>query len=164
MKETSALSDIEKIRTEFVEKIGMVAQGEGLPRIAGRVFGLLVFDGEPQAFGDLSERLQVSRGSISSSVRLLEERGLIKRTSKLGARQDFFQLAPNAWATMIEGAKKRTSAAHSEIATTIDELPFDATSIRERLGDYANFYQSIDDGLGVALKSINKRRSTDAST
>lgn len=158
------MSDIDQIRTEFVEKIGMVAQGEGLPRIAGRVFGLLVFDGEPQAFGDLTARLQVSRGSISSSVRLLEERGLIRRTSKLGERQDFFQLAPNAWSTMIEGAKKRTSAAHTEIATTIEELPASATSIRERLGDYANFYQSIDDGLAVALKSINEPRSKGTSS
>ena len=156
------MANTEAIRTEFVEKIGMIAQTEGLPRIAGRVFGLLVFDGEALAFGDLAERLQVSRGSISSSVRLLEERSLIKRMSRAGERQDFFQLAPNAWATMLEATKKRAAAAHSEIIATIEELPEDATAVRARLGDYANFYQSIDDGLKVALSSVGARRSKDA--
>lgn len=143
------MTETKSARAEFAEKIGMISQGEGLPRIAGRVFGLLVFDGEALAFGELAERLQVSRGSVSSSVRLLEERGLIRRIARPGERQDFFQPARAPYATMVEGARKRTSAARDEIGMTIAELPASADGVRTRLRDYADFYRSIDDALGA---------------
>jgi DNA-binding transcriptional regulator GbsR (MarR family) len=59
---------IDAIRSEFIEKTGLISQAEGLPRIAGRVFGLLIFDGDMVSFGDLATRLQVSRASISTSI------------------------------------------------------------------------------------------------
>ncbi|MDG1076042.1 MAG: ArsR family transcriptional regulator, partial [Planktotalea sp.] len=65
------------VRTDFIEKTGLITQAEGLPRIAGRVFGLLIYDGDVVSFGDLATKLQVSRASISTSIRILEERGLV---------------------------------------------------------------------------------------
>ena len=62
--------DIAQIREDFIERIGVMVQGEGFPRIAGRVLATLVFDGERASFGELAEGLGVSRGSISSSVRV----------------------------------------------------------------------------------------------
>ena len=63
----------EQVRSDFIEKVGVIVQSEGFPRIAGRVLATLVYDGERVSFGALADRLEVSRGSISSSVRLLEE-------------------------------------------------------------------------------------------
>ena len=80
----------ETARADFIEKIGVIAQTEGLPRIAGRVLAMLLYDGERVSFGQLAEALQVSRGSVSSSVRMLESQQLIKRVAKAGDRQDYF--------------------------------------------------------------------------
>lgn len=146
----------DEIRGDFIEKIGLVGQAEGLPRIAGRIFGMLVFDGTVMSFSDLSDHLNVSRASISTSVRLLEERGLIKRTGKAGERQDFFQLAPNAYATMLSGAQKRTLAAKAEIDTTIAELSNDSEA-RARLCEYAEFYVAVETGLGTALAALQAK-------
>ncbi|MDG1067192.1 MAG: MarR family transcriptional regulator [Sulfitobacter sp.] len=74
------------VRADFIEKSGLISQAEGLPRIAGRVFGMLIFDGDMISFGELATRLQVSRASISTSIRILEERGLVKRMTKAGER------------------------------------------------------------------------------
>ena len=150
----SDLQSIEAVRSEFIEKMGLITQAEGLPRIAGRVFGMLIFDGEMVSFGDLAKRLQVSRASISTSIRLLEERGLVKRMTKPGERQDYFQLAPNPYATMLEGLQKRTRSTMDEIAQTINGLPetADATG---RLTAYANFYASMESAIAVALNELN---------
>ncbi len=147
-------TDIESVRIDFIEKTGLITQAEGLPRIAGRVFGMLIFDGEVVSFGDLAKRLQVSRASISTSIRLLEERGLVKRMTKPGERQDYFQLAPNPYATMLAGIQKRTQATMSEIAQTIGNLPKEAEAIG-RLTAYANFYASMDSAVAVALDELN---------
>ena len=141
------------VRSEFIEKVGLITQAEGLPRIAGRVFGLLVFDGAAVSFGDLAEKLEVSRASISTSVRLLEERGLVKRIAKSGKRQDFFQLAPNPYATMLLISQKRMCSTRDEILQTINGLP-QSSEARSRLTDYAAFYDAINAGLGMALDEL----------
>lgn len=142
------------IRTEFIEKTGLATQAEGLPRIAGRVFGMLIYDGEVVSFGDLATKLQVSRASISTSIRILEERGLIKRVTKPGERQDFFQLAPNPYATMLEGLQKRNRTIQQDIAQTIHSLPADADAVG-RLTAFADFYASLDAAIAVALVKVN---------
>jgi DNA-binding transcriptional regulator GbsR (MarR family) len=143
------------VRSDFIEQTGLISQAEGLPRIAGRVFGLLIFDGDAVSFGDLAKRLQVSRGSISSSIRILEERGLIKRTSKPGVRQDYLQLAPNPYATMLAGIQKRNRVIKDDIAQTINRLPADADAVK-RLQNHANFYASLDAAIGLALSELDK--------
>lgn len=146
---------VDAIRTEFIEQTGLISQAEGLPRIAGRVFGLLIFDGKAVSFGDLATRLKVSRGSISSSIRILEERGLIKRSSRPGERQDYLQLAPNPYATMLEGIQKRNRVIKDDISRTIDSLPAGAEAVA-RLVAHANFYASLDAAIGVALSELAK--------
>lgn len=142
------------VRTDFIEKTGLITQAEGLPRIAGRVFGLLIYDGDVVSFGDLATKLQVSRASISTSIRILEERGLVKRVTKPGERQDFFQLAANPYGTMLEGIQKRNRSIQNDIAQTIQSLPADADAIG-RLTAYADFYASLDAAVAVALNKLN---------
>ncbi len=45
--ETSSMID------EFVERFGLIAQAQGLSRIAGRIMGLIIIEGGPISFGDL---------------------------------------------------------------------------------------------------------------
>ncbi|PUB14902.1 GbsR/MarR family transcriptional regulator [Yoonia sediminilitoris] len=147
-------------RAEFIEKIGLITQAEGMPRIAGRVFGMLIFDGEAASFGDLATRLQVSRGSISSSIRLLEERGLVKRIAKPGDRQDYFQLAPNPYVSMLEGVQKRARSTRDEITHTINALPAGSDAIN-RLQEYANFYAKTAAAIGTVINALHTSKACD---
>lgn len=149
----SEQANIDALRIDFIEKTGLATQAEGLPRIAGRVFGLLIFDGDLVSFGDLATKLQVSRASISTSIRILQERGLIKRMTKPGERQDYFQLAPAPYATMLMGLQKRHRAIQTDIAQTIKALP-QGSGAADRLGAYFDFYASLDTAFSVALSQI----------
>jgi DNA-binding transcriptional regulator GbsR (MarR family) len=149
---------IEQVRTDFIEQMGLARQADGLPRIAGRLLGLLIFDGEAVSFGDLATRLKVSRGSISSNIRILEERGLIKRTSKPGERQDYLQLAATPYSAMLEGIQKRNRSLQNEIAKTIQKLPTDAGPIN-RLQDLADFHTALELAFGLVLSELNKSKS-----
>lgn len=160
MAETAPISET---RADFIEKIGLITQAEGLPRIAGRVFGLLIFDGDVVSFGDLATRLQVSRGSISSSIRLLEERGLVKRIAKPGDRQDYFALAPDPYVTMLDGVRRRTRSTIGEIAATVDALPVGAEATA-RLLALKGFYASLDSAIGMAIRDIDSTTDTAIST
>ncbi len=115
---------------------------------------MLNFDGDMVYFGDLATCLHVSRAS--TSIRTLEERGLVKRMSKPGERQDFFQLAQNPYATMLLSIQERIQATRDEIAQTIGSLPADADA-KDRLSAYAEFNASLDSSVAVALDQLNTK-------
>ena len=87
----------------FVEEFGIVFEQTGLPRMAGRIFGwLLISDPPHQSTDQLTEALMASRGSISTTTRLLIQIGLIERLSLPGVRHDYFRLRPDAWQRLIK--------------------------------------------------------------
>lgn len=137
------MADQAKVRAEFIEKVGLIAQGENLPRIAGRVLGLLIFDGQAVSFGSLADELQVSRGSISTSTRTLIDRGLIKRVTKPGERQDYFQLGERPYATMMRNARLSFDRSKAEVEATVAQLSDGAA--RDRVRAYAEFYSALSD-------------------
>src|SRR5690606_21420618 len=69
-----ALSDTDGV-TRFIEQMGMSAQADGVPRIAGRIFGYFVINGGPISFTQLAQELQVSRASVSTNLRILASIG-----------------------------------------------------------------------------------------
>lgn len=128
---------------EFVERLGLIAQADGLPRIAGRIMGLLVIHGGPFSFAELAERLKVSRGSISTNTRLLENLGVIERVTKAGQRQDYFQLRPQPYMELLRGSLGRLYKARDAVADTRHRLSADWGDARKRLADLGDFYNSM---------------------
>lgn len=98
---------------EFVERMGLIAEGDGLSRIAGRIMGLMIIDGGPLSFTELAEQLAVSRGSISTNTRFLEHLGVIERVARRGDRQDYFQLATAPYVRLLQGSVDRAMKALS---------------------------------------------------
>ena len=87
--------------TDFIEMMGVRFQDQNMPRIAGRLFGLILIEPEPLSFAELAERLQVSRGSVSTNARMLVDLGYIERIGKPGDRHDHYQLASGGLASVF---------------------------------------------------------------
>ncbi|MFT6453013.1 MAG: DNA-binding transcriptional regulator GbsR (MarR family) [Halocynthiibacter sp.] len=152
MNDTPTLAEI---REGFIEKMGVISQGEGFTRITGRVLALLVFEGEAVSFGDLAGQLGVSRGSISAAVRTLEERLVIKRISKPGIRQDFFLIEEGAFERLLGEAATRARDAQAEIDATIALLPIEAKCHLGRLQIFSDFYRAVEGALKVAEQRLS---------
>ena len=59
----------------FVEEMGQALAGYGMTPMAGRVWGwLLICDPPEQTAAELAEALGASRGAISGTARILEQR------------------------------------------------------------------------------------------
>ena len=150
-RSSSGMSGAAKVRERFIEQMGIIAQGDGATRIAGRMMGLMIFDGRPYAFGELAETLQVSRGSVSTNARILERQGIIERTAVPGDRQDYFQLTDNPYESILSSALARSRKAQDTIAKTVEALPSRGQSgPRRRLKEFEAFYTTIIDALEAA--------------
>jgi DNA-binding transcriptional regulator GbsR (MarR family) len=96
----SNLRDEEK---GFVEEVGIVFEQTGLPRMAGRVFGwLLIADPPYQSPAELAEVLMASKGSISTTLRLLRQLGLVEQFVIPGERHGHFRLREDALKRIIQ--------------------------------------------------------------
>lgn len=145
MNETSEL-----VISDFIEKMGLISQADGLPRIAGRILGALIMSDEPFSFSQLSELLAVSRASVSTNTRLLVNLGMIERTTKRGERQDYFKLKENPYLSLKQGIQTRITHASEVLSDTQAKLPDELAGAKKRLHDMQCFYSDF----AKAIKSI----------
>lgn len=162
-------SDSEQTITDFVERMGTLIQADGLPRIAGRIMGLMVIYGGPFSFSELVERLQVSRASVSTNSRLLERLGVIERTNMPGERQDYFKLRPQPYARMLRGYVERMHHARDVVWETQEALPPDYPDAHARLRELDAFYEALSESFltvienceaGGKISPLNKPKRT----
>jgi DNA-binding transcriptional regulator GbsR (MarR family) len=88
--------------TAFIDRMGIVAEHDGMSPIAGRLFALLLLADHPQSLDDLADTLGVSKASVSTDARRLLERGIVERVARAGDRRDYYELAPDFFARIIE--------------------------------------------------------------
>ena len=95
---------------QFVERMGLICEKEGIARSAGRIFGLLLVSGRPYSLDELAEKLQASKAGVSTNCRMLEQFGMIERVSSLGDRRDFYRVQDSPWEHMMRVAQGRWSS------------------------------------------------------
>jgi DNA-binding transcriptional regulator GbsR (MarR family) len=82
--------------------MGLYFEDYGIPRIGGRILGLLLVARRPVSPEEMSDVLQVSRSSISTNLRSLLMAGLIERISLPGERSDYYVFSEEAWERTLE--------------------------------------------------------------
>lgn len=89
-------------KLKFIEKLGIYYEDYGVPRIGGRILALILISNNPVSSEQIAKLLKVSRGSISTNVRLLVTYGLLARTSIAGERTDYYVICDLAWDNAIK--------------------------------------------------------------
>jgi DNA-binding transcriptional ArsR family regulator len=101
----SPIGDVEGAaeRDRYIDDVGHYFESAGIPRMAGRMIGTLMFADPPEMTAeDLARALHASRGSISTASRLLVVSGLVERRRRRGERRDYFAVRPGAWTDSVE--------------------------------------------------------------
>jgi DNA-binding transcriptional regulator GbsR (MarR family) len=128
---------------QFIERIALTLEADGLPRIAGRIFGFLLVHHGAHSLDDLAEALQASKASVSTNARLLEQGGLIQRVGAPGDRRDYYQMGDDAWERMLQVARRRWECMRQVMADGAALLPPEMEEGRRRLNEAENFHDLI---------------------
>lgn len=143
---------------EFIEGMGRRFEEEGVPRIAGRMLGLMMVNEEPCSLDEMAEVLQVSKGSVSSNARLLEQWGVAERTTRPGDRRDYYQLAPDMHTRMLERQVEQMDGMLAHLRRGEAELAPRSPRIRERFRQVVGLHE---DARELLLKALERRRRAD---
>lgn len=144
---------------EFVERMGLLLEGEGLPRIAGRVFGFLLVHPEAFSLDELAERLHVSKASISTNARQLEQHGILERSSEPGDRRDYYRIAPDAWEGMLRAAQHKWNCMRVLLTAGAASLPEEMEEGRARLIEAEQFHLLLLDGVERMIERWSRRET-----
>ncbi|RKN50984.1 GbsR/MarR family transcriptional regulator [Micromonospora endolithica] len=91
----------------YAEDAAVVLSGLGLPPAYGKLLGwLLICDPPGQTSAQLSAALGLSKGSVSTGMRMLESSGLARRVPVPGHRGHAYEVRPDAVIRIAADASK----------------------------------------------------------
>ena len=134
---------VEDVRNDFIDTLGEASERYGQTRVAGLLEGLLYLSSEPLSLDDMAQRLEVSKASVSTNIRLLERWRAVRKVFNRGDRKNYYELRGSLWE--IE----------TEIVTLVlkDELERFANDLAEWKSDLAE----ADEGDAEDRAFLEKR-------
>src|SRR3954470_23414050 len=93
----------------FIRRWGEMGQTWGINRTMAEIHALLYITAQPLCTDDVMERLHISRGNASMSLRALCDWGIIRRLHKRGERREYFESLSDVWEmfSIIAAERKR---------------------------------------------------------
>lgn len=93
----------------FIRRWGEMGQTWGINRTMAEIHALLYITAQPLCTDDVMERLNISRGNASMSLRALCDWGIIRRMHKRGERREYFESLGDVWEmfSIIAAERKR---------------------------------------------------------
>src|SRR3954453_17172153 len=93
----------------FIRRWGEMGQTWGINRTMAEIHAFLYITGKSLCTGDVMERLNISRGNASMSLRALCDWGILRRLHKRGERREYFESLGDVWEmfSLIAAERKR---------------------------------------------------------
>jgi DNA-binding transcriptional regulator GbsR (MarR family) len=125
--------------TEFVDRLGLFMELLGGSRTMGRVYGwLLICDPPKQSLTELAQTLSVSKASVSTVARQLQEGGLIERLPS-STRQHQYRVTPGGFSSVLSAQLSRMKFGIDAADFGLSLLDKTRAEQRERLEDFRDF-------------------------
>jgi DNA-binding transcriptional regulator GbsR (MarR family) len=146
----------------FVERMGLLWEADGLPRIAGRMFGFLLLQSEPCSLDDMAEALGVSKASVSTDARRLEQLGFIERASRPGDRRDYYAVGPDMLTRVLSVRVKRIE----QLEAAFDDVAGAARhpEVRARLEEMQDAHRDLVAAITQLLQKLDRTRPSAAGS
>jgi DNA-binding transcriptional regulator GbsR (MarR family) len=143
-------------REQFIERMGLMLEADGLPRIAGRILGYLLITPGECSLEDLASELGVSRASVSNDARRLAQIGVIERRGRPGDRRDYYTLSPDGFRHSIEARVENMRRFHG----LIDEarrIGGDSEEVQGRLAVWDESHRMLLGAFEGILRELDAR-------
>lgn len=145
------------VSTPFVERLAVALEMDGFPRIAGRIFGLLIISDSEISLDEIASTLGASKASASVNTRLLEQKGIIDRVSRPGDRRDYYKIASDLFVKTMEQRLAKWDRVRSAIGEAMSDTTISATA-RGRLRDFDSASAEMRDMFEASLLRLRNRR------
>jgi DNA-binding transcriptional regulator GbsR (MarR family) len=142
---------------EFVERLAVALETDGFPRIAGRIFGLLIMSDVELSLDEITSAVDASKASASVNTRMLEDKGLIERVSRPGDRRDYYRIAGDPFLRTMEQRLARWNRVRGVVSDAMNDASL-ATSVRARLREFDAMSAECGSLVEATLARLRNRK------
>jgi DNA-binding MarR family transcriptional regulator len=124
---------------EFVDRMGLFFETIGAARTMGRLYGwLMICDPPQQSLSELASTLSVSKASVSTVARQLQEGGMVERLPS-ATRQHRYRITPGGFTHVLNVQMTLMGLGIPAADFGLQLLGDDRAEQRERLQDFRDF-------------------------
>ncbi len=118
---TSREKSSREIEDQFIEAWGDVSNLWGVNRSVGRIHALLYLSSEPLDIETVTERLMISHGNASTSIRDLLSWGVIRKIQAVGERRATYEAEKDPWVWFFSCLRERKRREVDPVVTKLHE-------------------------------------------
>jgi len=154
----TGISRIDEIH--FIEDIALFFESLGMPRMAGKILGvLLIADPPAQSITEIGEKLNASKSSVSVMARLLVENGLIERVASPVPRRDYYRFKEGGWILYMRQWLALMRELHKITERGLELLEEKPDDLKERLMEAHDLFSLLEENFPTLLEHLERERS-----
>ncbi|MCB8942637.1 MAG: hypothetical protein H6658_02560 [Ardenticatenaceae bacterium] len=163
-------NDLQTARENFIQGMSRISSFWGFPRAMGAIYGAIYLSPEPVTLDELVTLANVSKGAVSTNVRLLERLGMVHRQLKIGDRKDYYVAEADFWKIVRGVLREREKSEFALALDTVSESlvmvqgegatavnPDLATFYQQRLQAMQSFFSTLDNLVATFVALDNLR-------
>lgn len=153
----NGISKIEEMH--FIEDVALFFERMGMPRMAGRILGVLLISDPPaQSITEIGEKLNASKSSVSIMARLLVENGLIERVASPMPRRDFYRFKEGGWILYMRQWLALMGELHKITERGLALIDEKSVEMKERLLEAHDLFSLLEERFPALLEHLEKER------
>ncbi len=127
---------------DFIEEVGLIYEKTGLPRMCGRIMGLLMtYPTAEVSFNTCVEELHASKSTVSASLKTLEAMRFIQPYTEPGQRKTLYKLVDESVFNIVEQKLQLLDYFQKMVAKGAQLNP--PGGRRNQLDEMADFYAFV---------------------
>jgi DNA-binding transcriptional regulator GbsR (MarR family) len=155
---------ISQLKQDFTEGLSQISRFWGFPKGMGAIFAVLYVSPAPLSLDEIVQQTGLTKGAISTEVRTLARMGLVRRSSKLGDRKDYYEAESDFYRSIRAILKERQNSefdsAIRSVQAILAELESGSVSgekaevqfVCERVKALQEFFDAIDSLSNAVIK------------
>ena len=131
---------------ELIDQLGSFIASLGINRVAGQMYVLLFLSEQALSLDEMTLRLRVSKGHVSTNIRALERWRAVRRVVVRGSRKDYYEANRDTVSVIFDQLQQG-------LTQRLDQVQALVQSVRKQLADDSAAVTSAE------LPSLKKRLS-----
>ncbi|HSM72561.1 MAG TPA: MarR family transcriptional regulator [Anaerolineales bacterium] len=151
-----------KIKKEFTQGLSQISRFWGFPKGMGAIFAVLYLSPTALSLDEIVKETGLTKGAVSTQVRMLARMGLVHRSSKLGDRKDYYSAETDFYAAIRSILQERQNSefdrAIRSVKDTLEALEENRVDsdewkfVHARVQALQDFFDAIDSLTKAVIK------------
>jgi len=161
-----------QLKQDFTQGLSQISKFWGFPKGMGAIFAVLYLSPSPLSLDELVQQTGLTKGAISTNVRALARMGLVRPTTKLGDRKDYYEAETDFYKSIRAIIKERQNSefdsAVRSVRDTLEKLEagqgLEDDAERKFLLERVRALQSFFDALDGLVRAVVRLDSLGITT